>query len=68
MISLAKVLSGKPIPLTKTISFYQPTLDEIVNVIGEPLYWTLLNIWVVKRSELIEQENEETKKLDDYEI
>ena len=68
MISLAKVLSGKPIQLTKSISFYQPTLDEIVNVIGEPLYWTLLNIWVVKRSELIEQENEKTKDLDDYEI
>ena len=68
MISLARVVSGKPILITKGISFYQPTLDEIVHNIGEPLYWTLLNIWTLKRSELIEQENEQTKELDDYEI
>ena len=38
MISLARVVSGKPILITKGISFYQPTLDEIVHNIGEPLY------------------------------
>lgn len=68
MISLAKVLGGKPLQLTGNIFFYQPTLDEIVNEIGEPLYWTLLNIWVIKRSELIEKETEQTKQLDDYEV
>ena len=43
MISLAKVLSGKPIPITQNISFYQPTIKEIIDM-GEDLYWPLLNI------------------------
>lgn len=37
MISLAKVLLGQPIPITNTISFYQPTIREIVEM-GENTY------------------------------
>lgn len=43
MISLAKVLSGKPIPLISTIQFYQPTIQEIIDM-GETNYWAIANL------------------------
>lgn len=43
MISLAKVLSGKPILLTGNIYFHQPTLQEIEDM-GENVYWSALNL------------------------
>ena len=43
MISLATVLSAKPIPLTEGVSFYQPTIQEIVDM-GENVYWAALNL------------------------
>lgn len=67
MISLAKVLSGKPIPIIENIKFYQPTLEEIVEM-GEGSYWTILNLWLISREDLIIEENERTKDLDDYDI
>ena len=65
MISLAKVLQGNPIPVTKGILFYQPTLSEIVKM-GEAEYWGLVNVWTLKRADMIQQENESTRELDDY--
>jgi len=37
MISLAKVLTGEPLPLIGKLKFYQPTLKEIVDL-GENNY------------------------------
>lgn len=65
MISLATVLSGKPIPVTQGVNFYQPNLQEISDM-GESTYWSLINVWTLKRKDMIQQENESTIGLDDY--
>lgn len=65
MISLAKVLSGKPIEVTKGILFYQPTIQEITDM-GETTYWSIINLWTLKRKDMVGQENEQTLELDDY--
>lgn len=65
MISLAKVLEGKPLRVSGEVFFYQPILEEIV-AIGEGQYWSLLNIWTLKREDMVAQESEGTKDLDDY--
>lgn len=67
MISLAKVLSGKPIWLTGSLYFYQPTLQEIEDM-GEDVYWRAINLWRTKRSELVSEETEQTKAMDDFEL
>jgi len=67
MISLDRVLAGEPIRIVSDIYFHQPKLKEIVEM-GEGVYWTLTNVWMLKRKELIEIETEASKKLDDYEI
>lgn len=67
MISLAKVLSGKPIPVLGDIKFYQPTIQEIIDI-GEGTYWASLSLWLLNREDLITGEDEHTRKLDDYEI
>lgn len=67
MISLAKVLSGKPISINSHLFFYQPTLQEIIDI-GEILYWSSINIWILKRKDIVAEENELTKEMDDYDI
>ena len=67
MISLAKVLSGKPISINSHLFFYQPTLQEIIDI-GEILYWSNINIWILKRKDIVAEENELTKEMDDYDI
>ena len=67
MISLAKVLSGKPILITQNIKFYQPTLQEIIDM-GENTYWALINLWLLRRIDIVDHETEESKNLDDFEI
>lgn len=67
MISLAKVLSGKPIPVLGDIKFYQPTIQEIIDI-GEGTYWASLSLWLLTREDLIIQENETTSELDDFNI
>ena len=67
MISLAKVLNGKPIPVLGDIKFYQPTIQEIIDI-GEGTYWASLSLWLLNREDLITGEDEHTRKLDDYEI
>ena len=67
MISLAKVLNGKPIPVLEDIKFYQPTIQEIIDI-GEGTYWASLSLWLLNREDLITGEDEHTRKLDDYEI
>lgn len=65
MISLAKILSGKPIHVNSHLFFYQPTLQEIIDM-GEGVYWSSINIWTLKRKEIIPEENEYTESMDDY--
>lgn len=67
MISLAKVLSSNPILVTHNIKFYQPTLQQIVDM-GESLYWSLLNLWTLERKNMIDRETEKTMALDDYSL
>lgn len=67
MISLAKVLSGQPILITRNLYFYQPTLQDIIDM-GEVVYWSTVNLWNLKRRDIISNETEETKNLDDFEI
>ena len=67
MISLAKVLTGEPLPLIGKLKFYQPTLKEIVDL-GENNYWAITNLWLLKRKDMVEQETEESRELDDYSI
>lgn len=67
MISLAKVLTGQPILITSDIYFYQPTLREITDM-GETEYWSLTNLWCLKRKDMISKENDQTKRMDDFEI
>lgn len=67
MIRLAQILTGKPYRVIGDIYFHQPTIEEIVEM-GEDVYWSLTNLWMVKRNELVIRENEETAKLDDFEI
>lgn len=65
MISLAKVLSGKPIEVTKGILFYQPTIQEITDM-GETAYWSIMNLWMLDRKDIVAQETETTIQHDDY--
>ena len=65
MISLATVLSGKPIPINRNIYFHQPTIQEISDM-GETAYWSILNLWTLKRTDMVAQETEETRALDDF--
>lgn len=67
MINLAKILSGKPIHINSHLFFYQPTLQEIVDM-GEGIYWSSINIWTLKRKEIVPEENEYTENMDDYEV
>ena len=67
MISLAKVLSGKPILMLESIYFYQPTIQEIIDM-GEGRYWALINLWTIKREEMIEKETDLTLSLDDFTV
>lgn len=67
MISLAKVLSGKPILVNNGIYFYQPTLDDITEM-GEVTYWSVVNLWMLKRTDIIQEETEESRKLSDFDV
>ena len=67
MISLAKALSGKPIPVIGKIHFYQPTISQIVEI-GENEYWAITNLWLLKRKDILAEETEESSAMDDYSI
>lgn len=67
MISLGRLMTATPIPVAKNISFYQPTMRQILNM-GEETYWSLLKIWNLSRKELIQTETPETQEMSDWEI
>lgn len=67
MISLDRILSGKPILLTNKVYFYQPTVQEVSDM-GEGLYWSAINLWSLERKDMVTQETEQSKQFSDYEI
>ena len=67
MINLGRLMTATPIPVAKDISFYQPTMRQILNM-GEGVYWSLLKIWNLSRKELIQAETPETKEMSDWEV
>lgn len=67
MISLGRLMTATPIPVAKNISFYQPTMRQILNM-GEEAYWSLLKIWNLSRKELIQTETPETQEMSNWEI
>ena len=60
-------MTATPIPIARDISFYQPTMRQILNM-GEESYWSLLKIWNLSRKELIQTETPETQEMSDWEI
>lgn len=66
-IKLERLLSNTPIPILGNIKFYQPTVQQIVDM-GEEMYWSMLKLWCLNRQDMLPQETEETAKLSDMEI
>lgn len=60
-------MSTTPIPVRGGIKFYQTTLREILDM-GENMYWSMLKIWDLNRDELLQEENEETRILSDFDV
>ena len=67
MISLGRLISSTPIPVVNKIKFYQATVQQILDM-GEPMYWGMIKVWDLKRTEMIPEETEETKPLTDFEV
>lgn len=67
MISLGRLMSATPIPVRGNIYFYQPNLREVLDM-GESMYWSLLKIWDLKRRDMVPEETDETKELDDFAV
>lgn len=65
--SLGLLLSGTPIQVTSRLRFYQPTVRDVV-IMGEEHYNLLLKIWTIDRDELIPEENEYTRAMNDFEV
>ena len=65
--TLGLLLSDAPIKINDCIKLYQPTLRDIVYM-TEERYNLILKIWTVPRKELIPEENEYTKSLDDLRV
>ena len=63
MISLGRLISPSPIPVTDNISFYQSTIDEILQM-GENMYWSLLKVWDLQREDLLSEESDYSKTFD----
>ena len=53
--------------MLESIYFYQPTIQEIIDM-GEGRYWALINLWTIKREEMIEKETDLTLSLDDFTV
>lgn len=67
MINLERLLSNSPIPVVDGIFFHQPTMGQIIDM-GEGMFWSMLKLWNLSRTDMVESETEESKKLSDYEI
>lgn len=67
MISLGRLMSATPIPVVNGVYFYQPNLREVLDM-GEQMYWGLLKVWDLNRKDMVEQETEDSLKLDDFQL
>ena len=60
-------MSATPIPVVNGVYFYQPNLREVLDM-GEQMYWGLLKVWDLNRKDMVEQETEDSLKLDDFQL
>ena len=67
MISLGRLISPTPIPVIGKIVFYQSTIQQILDM-GESMYWGLIKVWDLNRSDMVPYENEETQAMTDFEL
>lgn len=67
MIKLERLLSNTPIPILGSLKFYQPNLQQIVDM-GEEMYWSMIKIWCLDRKDMVAEETDKTKQLTDLEI
>lgn len=67
MISLGRLITATPIPVVGQIKFHQSTIQEVLDM-GEQMYWSMIKVWDLKRTEMIPQETEETQPLTDFQI
>ena len=65
--SLGLLLLDVPFTIAPNLKFYQPKVRDVV-VMGEERYELLTKIWSLERHQLVPEENEYTKKLDDFSI
>ena len=65
--SLGLLLLDVPFTIAPNLKFYQPKVRDVV-VMGEERYGLLTKIWSLERHQLVPEENEYTKKLDDFSI
>lgn len=67
MSKLGTYLSGAPIAITDKIYFYQPTLQQIMEV-GEATYWSLLKIWDLSKEEMMGEKASLAANLTDFDV
>lgn len=67
MISLGRLITTTPIPVVGKIKFHQSTIREVLDM-GEPMYWSMIKAWDLKRTEMIPEENDDTRNLTDFQI
>lgn len=65
--SLGLLLLDIPFTIAPNLKFYQPKVRDVV-VMGEERYGLLTKIWSLERHQLVPEENEYTKTLDDFSI
>lgn len=67
MIKLERLLSNTPIPILGNLKFYQPNLQQIVDM-GEEMYWSMIKIWCLDRKDMVVEETDKTRQLTDLDI
>jgi len=67
MISLGRLMTNTPIPISGSLKFYQPSVGDVLTM-GEEVYWGLLKAWCLSREEMIPSETEFTQKMTDFKL
>lgn len=65
MISAGRLITNTPFPVVGGIKFYQPTVGQVLDM-GEEMYWGMLKMWDLDRKDMIGEETEATRDLDDF--
>jgi hypothetical protein len=67
MINLARLLVGDPITIAKGVQLFQPSLLDIVKI-GDEKYSRMLNIWLMEKKEVVENNLEDFSDISEYEF